>query len=105
VDNRLFVDAILWLARTAAPWRDLPPELGSWQAAHCRFRRWRRSGVRESRFNALAGDPDVEDGLGDATNSKVHADAASQEGGLKLTRSAARGEGLPATGPRAGPNA
>ena len=24
-DNRLFVDAVLWLARTASPWRDLPP--------------------------------------------------------------------------------
>ncbi|WP_231486828.1 transposase, partial [Paracoccus pantotrophus] len=27
-DNRLFIDAILWLARGASPWRDLPPELG-----------------------------------------------------------------------------
>ncbi|WP_404947924.1 transposase, partial [Roseovarius sp. TE539] len=27
-DNRLFLDAILWLARGASPWRDLPPELG-----------------------------------------------------------------------------
>ena len=29
-DNRLFVDAVLWIARTGAPWRDLPPELGHW---------------------------------------------------------------------------
>ena len=28
-DNRLFIDAVLWMARTAAPWRDLPPELGN----------------------------------------------------------------------------
>ncbi len=39
-DNRLLVDAILWLARTASPWRDLPPELCNWRIAHCRFRRW-----------------------------------------------------------------
>nr|WP_255509652.1 transposase [Oceaniovalibus sp. ACAM 378] len=30
IDNRLFVDAILWLARDATSWRDLPPELGNW---------------------------------------------------------------------------
>ncbi len=29
-DNQLFVDAVLWIARTGAPWRDLPPELGHW---------------------------------------------------------------------------
>lgn len=23
-DNRLFVDVVLWIARTGAPWRDLP---------------------------------------------------------------------------------
>ena len=38
-DNRLFVDAVLWLARTASPWRDFPPEPGNWRTVHCRFRR------------------------------------------------------------------
>ena len=89
-DNRRFVDAILWLARTAAPWRDLPPEMGNWQTAHCRFRRWTLSGVWESLFKALVEDPDFEYVLVDATISKVHADATSQKGGLRLTRSAAR---------------
>ena len=37
---RRFADAILRLARTASPWRDLPPELGNWKTTHCRFRRW-----------------------------------------------------------------
>ena len=36
-DNRLFVDAVLWLARTASPWRDLPPELGHWKSVYTRF--------------------------------------------------------------------
>jgi putative transposase len=89
-DNRLFVDAILWLARTAAPWRDLPVEFGSWQTAHCRFRRWTISGVWESLFNALAVEPDFEYVLVDATICKAHADASGAKGGLKLTPSAVR---------------
>ena len=28
-DNRLFVDAVLWLVRAGAPWRDLPEEFGN----------------------------------------------------------------------------
>jgi len=87
-DNRLFVDAVLWLARTASPWRDLPPELGNWQTVHCRFRRWTLAGVWENLFKTLAGDPDFEYVLVDATISKVHADATSQKGGLKLVQSA-----------------
>jgi transposase len=29
-DNRLFVEAVLWIARTGSPWRDLPPDSGPW---------------------------------------------------------------------------
>jgi transposase len=83
-DNRLFVDAVLWLARTASPWRDLPPEFGNWRTVHCRFRRWTHAGVWESLFKALSVDPDFEYVLVDATICKTHADAISQKGGLKL---------------------
>ena len=86
-DNRLFLDAILWLARTASPWRDLPPELGNWRTAHCRFRRWTHTGIWESLFKALSGDPDFEYVLVDATICKAHADASGAKGGLRLTRS------------------
>ncbi len=49
-DNRLFVDAVLWIARTGAPWRDLPPELGHWNSVWRRFARWSKAGVWESLY-------------------------------------------------------
>src|SRR5215211_7928736 len=33
IDHRRFLEAVLWLARTGAPWRDLPPELMNWRTA------------------------------------------------------------------------
>ena len=92
-DNRLFVDAVLWMARGCAPWRDLPTDFGNWITVYTRFRRWTLSGVWESLFNALADDPDFEYIMIDATISKAHADATGAKGGLRLTGSAARKAG------------
>ena len=47
--NRLFIEAILWIARTDAPWRDLPPEFGSWHNVYNRFSRWSSKRTRLSR--------------------------------------------------------
>lgn len=44
-DNRLFVEAVLWIARTGSPWRDLPPQFGPWNSVYQRFARGSRSGV------------------------------------------------------------
>ena len=46
-DNRLFIDAVFWILRTGAPWRDLPPDYGGWSNAHRRFIRWRDKGIWE----------------------------------------------------------
>jgi transposase len=32
-NNRLFVEAVLWIVRTGSPWRDLPPAFGNWSSA------------------------------------------------------------------------
>lgn len=69
-------------------WRDLPPELGNWRTVHCRFRRRTLAGgVFDNLFKALSCDPDFEYVLIDATICKVHADATSQKGGLRLVQS------------------
>lgn len=90
VDNRLFVDAILWMAYNAAQWRDLPPSFGKWTGVHARFRRWSHAGVWQRLFESLTEDPDFEYVLVDSTISKVHADASGAKGGLKLPPSVVR---------------
>ena len=59
-DNRRFMEAILWRVRTGAPWCDLPGEFGKWNPVFKRFRRWAKTGIFESLFNALNGEPDLE---------------------------------------------
>ena len=89
-DNRLFVDAVLWLARVGAPWRDLPTEVGNWNSVFQRFRRWAKNGVWERLFAALVKDPDFEYLIIDSTIVRAHQHAAGAKGGLRLRRSAAR---------------
>jgi transposase len=88
-DNRLFMDAVLWIARTGAPWRDLPHEFGNWNSGWRRFDRWSRAGVWERLLEALAEDPDFESVIIDATVVRAHQHAAGAKGGLRLKRSAA----------------
>ena len=52
-DNRLTLEGILWIARTGAPWRDLPVEFGRWNTVYQRFRRWVQRDVLDRIFQAL----------------------------------------------------
>ncbi len=54
LDDRTFIDAVLYRARTGVPWRDLPERFGSWKTIYTRFRTGRcaATGRRSSRHSS-----------------------------------------------------
>jgi transposase len=78
-DNRTFVEAVLWIARTGSPWRDLPRELGSWHRVYVRYSRWAKNGVWKHLFEALASDPTLEKLMIDGSIVRVHQHGASKK--------------------------
>lgn len=92
-DNRLFFEAVLWIARTGSPWRDLPEELGNWHTTFVRFSRWRDAGVWDRVAQGLAGEADLERVFIDSTIVRAHQHAAGAQKKLGAKRSAARGAG------------
>ena len=43
-DDRLFMEAICWMLRTGAAWRDLPPDYGNWKSVYNRYNNWSKKG-------------------------------------------------------------
>ncbi|MCK9506195.1 MAG: IS5 family transposase [Porticoccaceae bacterium] len=80
-DNRTFINAVFWILRTGAPWRDLPPDYGDWKNTHRRFCRWRDKGIWEALLERLIDEPDYEWLMIDASHCKVHPHAAGAKGG------------------------
>jgi putative transposase len=77
--DRAFFEALLYLARTGIPWRDLPAEFGNWDAVYNRFRRWVASGALRRLFELLTADPafgEVRRVLIDSTIVRAHQHAA-----------------------------
>jgi transposase len=88
-DNRLFVEAVLWVVRTGSPWRDLPPLFGHWNSVFTRFRDWVKADVFQRLFDAVSDEPDLEYAMVDATIVKVHRHGQGAKGGLCARPSAA----------------
>jgi len=88
--NQVMVNAILWVLRSGAPWRDLPPHYPKWKSVHTRFLRWSKRGVWKQVLDALAVDLDGELTIVDASIVRAHQDAA---GGKKMAASASGGPG------------
>ena len=78
-DNRLFIEAVLWILRTGSPWRDLPPELGDWHNTYTRFSRWGEAGVWQRVTEALSSAPDLQALLIDSTIVRAHQHSAGAQ--------------------------
>lgn len=91
LDNRRFIEAVMWISKTGAPWRDLPAEYGKWSNVHKRFSRWSQKGVWQAIFNTLASDADTEWLMLDSTIVRVHQYACGAKGGKKSTNRQVKG--------------
>ena len=85
-NNRLFLEAVLWIARTGSPWRDLPSCFGNWNTVFRRYRDWVKADVFKKIFDAVSDEPDMEYAMVDATLVKVHRHGQGAKGGLRARR-------------------
>ena len=85
--DRRFLNAVLYVAKTGLPWRDLPERFGPWNSVWRRFDRWSRRGVWAGLFATLQ-DPDLEWLVLDSTVIRAHPCAAGAK--KKSTGRAAR---------------
>jgi len=71
-----FIEAIFWMARTGAQWRELPEKYGIWNSIFSRFNAWSKKKIWEKLLEFCAQDPDLEYVMVDATIVRAHACAA-----------------------------
>jgi transposase len=87
---RLMLDAVLWVTRTGAPWRDLPAEFGKWQTVYHYFSRWRDEGTLSkviAHLHALLGELNqLEHDLWLVDGTIVRASRAAAGGGKKASQ-------------------
>ena len=95
--HRQTVEAILWIARTGAPWRDLPESYGKWDTIYQRFRRWSAKGLFRQVLEAMMGDMDLDVAMIDGTWLKAHQHSAGAKKEERPLRSpnATRRSGAP----------
>lgn len=81
-DHRRVLNGILWIARTGAPWRDLPRRYGPMGTVSSRFYRWRKAGIWQRILSTLQAEADQHGEIAwdlhfvDATIVRAHQHAA-----------------------------
>ena len=95
-DCRPFVAAVLWIARSGAPWRMLPAEYGKWNSIYRLYANWRHRGIWTALHQRLADDLDTEYFIIDSAIVRAHPDAAGAP--KKGTASTPRHQGAAGAG-------
>ena len=91
-NHRKMLDGMLWIARTGAPWRDLPRRYGPWRTVASRFYRGRKAGVLARVLAALQAQADATGQLDwemhfiDGSIIRAHQHAAGAKGGIQRPR-------------------
>ena len=90
-DNRRFLNALLWMARSGGRWRDLPRRFGKHETVKRRYYRWIEMGVLDAILAALAREADLEWLMIDSTIVRAHQHAAGarREKGGRMPRALA----------------
>jgi transposase len=79
--DRLFVDAVIFRARTGIQWRDLPERFGKWKSVYNRFRNWAQKDCWAQIFRELQIDIDERASIADGSVVRAHQDASGGKGG------------------------
>ena len=80
-DNRQMLNAIVWLARSGAPWRDLPERYGPWSSVYSRFRKWIEDGLLDNIFRILSMEAELYELSIDASIVHAHQHSAGAKKG------------------------
>lgn len=80
-DNRMMLNAMVWLARSGAAWRDLPERYGAWESVYSRFRKWINDGILDNIFRLLSLDAELSEISIDSTIVRAHQASAGAKKG------------------------
>ena len=70
--NRTILNGMVWIARSGAPWRDIPEHYGPWETVYSRFRKWIEDGILDNIFRILSLDAEFEELSMDASIVQAH---------------------------------
>lgn len=84
--NRTILNGIVWIARSGAPWRDLPERYGAWQTVYSRFRKWIEDGILDNIFRVLSLEAELTELSIDASIVQAHQHSAGAKKGGHQTK-------------------
>lgn len=95
-DNRTMLNGMVLIARSSAPWRDLPERYGFWNSVYSRFRKWIDDRILDNVFRVLSLEAELYELSMDATIVQAHQHSAGvKKGGLQTRSDTAVEEPVP----------